>query len=99
VIACSPNNGVKFDPSKPHHGDGRFLSEKAGSFFSWVSMRWKEDSPPEIDYEALASIVGEADRALINFPAHLPRATWIGHATVLVQYREINFLTDPFIPL
>ena len=97
VAGCSSNNDVEYDRSKPHHGDGQFISNKSGSFFSWVSMRWRENSPPQIDDSALASIVGEVDHSLINSPADLPRATWIGHATVLVQYRGINFLTDPHL--
>lgn len=92
--ACSSSTAV-FDPSKAHHGDGKFISIKDGSFISWLSMRWREDSPPEIDPEEVKTIVSEADLALIASPADIPRATWIGHATVLVQYRDINFLTDP----
>jgi len=37
------------------------------------------------------------DLELINASAELPRVTWIGHATALVQYRDINFLTDPHL--
>lgn len=60
-------------------------------------MRFKEKSPPAIDREAIKSIVGVIDRVLIDSPADVPRATWIGHATVLVQYKNINFLTDPHL--
>lgn len=94
--SCSSSN-VVFDLSKPHHGDGKFISVKTGAFYDWLAMRWREDSPPEIDPEQLKTIVGEADRALILSSAEIPRATWIGHATVLVQYRGINFLTDPHL--
>ncbi len=94
--ACSSSTAV-FDPSKVHHGDGKFISIKDGSFLSWLSMRWREASPPEIDPEELKTIVSEADLALIESPAELPRVTWIGHATVLVQYQGINFLTDPHL--
>ena len=60
-------------------------------------MRWREGSPPQPDSAAIQSIVGEVDEALIASPATVPRATWIGHATVLVQYRDINYLTDPHL--
>ncbi len=94
--ACT-SSGVNFDPQKAHHGDGEFVSVKGGSFFNWLAMRWREDRPPQPDAEEIQSIVGAADRSLIASPAMVPRATWIGHATVLVQYQDINFLTDPHL--
>ena len=63
----------------------------------YLSMRWKEDSMPEPDIEYLKQIVTEADRDLITSQADIPRATWVGHATVLVQYKGVNFLTDPHL--
>lgn len=96
ISACASGT-VAFDPSRPHHGDGEFISVKGGSFFSWLSMRWREGSPPEINAEQVKTIVSEADNNLIASSAEFPRATWIGHATVLVQYRDINFLTDPHL--
>jgi N-acyl-phosphatidylethanolamine-hydrolysing phospholipase D len=96
LFACT-SSSVKFDPSKAHHGDGKFDSIKEGSFFDWLTMRWHEDSPPEPDLEKIKAIVGSADRALIESSADTPRATWIGHSTVLVQYQGINFLTDPHL--
>ena len=95
-IACT-SNGVVFDRSQAHHGDGKFISVKEGSFYDWLAMRWREDRPPEPGPEEIKSIVGEVDWNLIASPATVPRATWIGHATVLVQYRNINFLTDPHL--
>lgn len=97
IGACNSSSELRFDPTKAHHGDGKFISEKSGSFLSWVSMRWKEERPPEIDYQVLGSIIGDVDRVLIESPSDRPRATWIGHATVLVQYRGINYLTDPHL--
>jgi len=94
--ACS-NNAVVFDPDKAHHGDGKFVSVKEGSFLEWLAMRWREESPPEYDPEEVQSIVGEADRVLIDSASDIPRATWIGHSTVLVQYQGVNFLTDPHL--
>lgn len=91
------SSGVVFDPDKSHHGDGKFISAKEGSFFDWLAMRWREDSPSEIKPEEVKTIVGEVDMELIASPAVVPRATWIGQATVLVQYQGINFLTDPHL--
>lgn len=70
---------------------------KEGSFFDWLAMRWREDSPPAIDPKEVRTIVGSVNLELIASPAEMPRATWIGHSTVLVQYRGINFLTDPHL--
>jgi len=97
LSACGTNNGVVFDPHKPHHGDGEFISVEHGSPFDYFMMRQHEDNPPPPDPDEVSSIVGQADLALINSPAPLPRVTWIGHATALVQYDGVNFLTDPHL--
>ena len=97
LVSCSTPTGVVFDRSKPHHGDGEFVSLKKGSFFGHMKMRMREDDPPPRDADAVKAIVGEVNRGLIDSFAALPRATWIGHATTLVQYRGINFLTDPHL--
>jgi N-acyl-phosphatidylethanolamine-hydrolysing phospholipase D len=96
LTACS-NNGVDFDTGKAHHGDGEFVSLKQGSFFAHGRMRAKEGDPPEPTAQEIASIVTDADLELIASPAEVPRVTWIGHATALVQYRDIAYLTDPHL--
>ena len=58
-------------------------------------MRLREGSPPPIDPEEVETLVDTVDRSLIMSVANQPRATWIGHATVLVQYRGINFFNRP----
>ena len=97
VTSGCASTSVEFDPNKPHHGDGRFVSKKEGSFFGHMFMRMREDDPQPRDPEDIATIVGETDRALIASAAEQPRVTWIGHATALVQYRGINYLTDPHL--
>ena len=96
LAACS-SSGIKFDTTKAHHGEDRFISGKTSFFFPWLSMRLKEGTVPAIDPEQVETIVGSVDRRLIESPADTPRATWIGHATALVQYQGINFLTDPHL--
>ena len=96
-LAGCGSSGVRFDPDKPHHGDGVFNSEKQGSFFGHFRMRQREPDPPQPDPDEAASIVTEPDLELIYSPADTPRVTWIGHATALVQYRDINYLTDPHL--
>ena len=96
LSGCAVNN-IEFDPQKPHHGINNFVSKKDPSFFGHMFMRMKEEPPEPRDPEEVASIVGEADLELIASPADQPRVTWIGHATALVQYRDINYLTDPHL--
>lgn len=97
LLASCSSSGVAFDPDKPHHGDGEFVSDKRGSFWGHFMMRQREANPLPPDPDEVASIVTDADLDLINSAADLPRVTWIGHATALVQYRGINFLTDPHL--
>ena len=97
LAACGARNGVVFDSGKAHHGDGEFVSVKQGSFFGHFMMRLREDDPPARDPEEIKSIVGVADRQLLGTYAAQPRVTWIGHATSLVQYQGISYLTDPHL--
>ena len=97
LVACGTRNGVVFDPAKAHHGDGEFTSVKQGSFFGHFMMRLREDDPPVRDRVEIKSIVGVADRQLLGTYAAQPRVTWIGHATSLVQYQGISYLTDPHL--
>lgn len=61
----------------------------------YLKMRLKEGGFPPITEQEKASVIGKPNLALIRSPSRLPRATWIGHATMLVQYKGNNFLTDP----
>ena len=97
LSACSAHNGVVFDPNKAHHGDGKFVSVKEGSFFGHMMMRMREDDPLPLDPEEIKSIVGVVDQQLLASFAEKPRVTWIGHATSLVQYKDISYLTDPHL--
>ena len=97
AAGCGASTGVVFDPNKAHHGDGEFVSARQGSFFGHFMMRLREDDPPPRDPAEIVSIVGNADLGLIRSYARQPRVTWIGHATALVQYRGINYLTDPHL--
>jgi len=89
--------GFKFDLEKEHHGGNSFKNRSVTSFAQWLRMRFKEGNYPSIDQAKIASIVEKTDLRLIHSSADLPRATWIGHATMLVQYRGVNFLTDPHL--
>ncbi|MEM7565154.1 MAG: MBL fold metallo-hydrolase [Pseudomonadota bacterium] len=97
MSACSASNGVVFDPKKAHHGNGEFISKKEPSLFSYMMMRQRENDPVPLTEEQKAMLVKPADIELVNASAEVPRVTWIGHATALVQYRDINYLTDPHL--
>jgi N-acyl-phosphatidylethanolamine-hydrolysing phospholipase D len=75
----------------------RSVSATTATFTNYFSMRRKEGSFPEPTPAEIASVTGKTDLALLATPADQPRATWIGHATVLAQYHGINFLTDPIL--
>ena len=97
MLAGCASTGVNYDPDKAHHGDGEFKSIKQASFMAHYRMRQQEAPPVPPRPDEIESIVTEADLALIRSPADTPRVTWIGHATALVQYRDINYLTDPHL--
>lgn len=69
----------------------------SATFYNYFRMRLREGPFPKVDETDLHSIQTTPDRRLIHSPADLPRATWIGHATVLVQYRTVAFITDPHL--
>ena len=84
LAGCDVSNGVEFDPSKEHHGDGKFISKKESSFFKYLMMRQREPDPTPPTDDQINSIVTAVDRELIGSEADLPRVTWIGHSTTLV---------------
>jgi N-acyl-phosphatidylethanolamine-hydrolysing phospholipase D len=80
--------------------DFYYLANGAGaSFPDYLKMRLKEGGFPTVDKADIASVIGKADMKLIHSSASFdsPLATWVGHATMLVQFRGINFLTDPHL--
>ncbi len=78
-------------------GRNGFPSTNTVSILQWFRMRLKEGRYPRVEREHIESVRGEVDKGLIHSASEQPRATWIGHATVLVQYRGINYLTDPHL--
>lgn len=75
----------------------RYQSVGGSTVFEWLSMRYTEGLFPDVDPNDIASIQQAADLALIASPADEPRVTWLGHATMLVQYQGVSFLTDPHL--
>lgn len=97
TMALNSSSSATFDLTKSHHGEDSFKSKSQASFFQWLSMRVEEGSYPEPTETEIKSIVQTPDRELVHSSAEIPRATWLGHASVLVQYKDINFLTDPHL--
>lgn len=86
-----------FDTSKSHHGESGFISHVNASLFDYLKMRFKEKALPEVKDTDIVKVQRDADLALIHSPSEQPQVTWIGHATVMVQYRGVTFLTDPHL--
>ncbi len=100
LYACSVSH-TRSNPSMPaHHTDNGFrnlyIEPKEGGFFSFMRMRYFGDEEWP-DYEATADRLEKVETPSDNIttPGESPQLTWIGHATVLVQYQGINVLTDP----
>ncbi len=98
--ACSANQSQTDATMPAHHTQDGFrnlyVEPKSGGFFTFMRMRYFGDDE-WADYEANADKVERVTPQLdkILNPGEEPQITWIGHATVLIQYRGINMLTDP----
>ena len=101
MLLTNYSDNVKYDSNKVHHGKNSFKTKRSVSIFQWLSMRFKEGPTPSVAQKEIESILAEVELSQIDLKsasfADVPRATWIGHATVLVQYQGINFLTDPHL--
>ena len=102
MLPTNYSDNVKYDSNKVHHGKYSFKTKRSASIFQWLSMRFFKEGPtPSVAQKDIESILAEVELSQIDLKSasseYVPRATWIGHATVLVQYQGINFLTDPHL--
>jgi N-acyl-phosphatidylethanolamine-hydrolysing phospholipase D len=93
-----------YDPSKPHHRpDGfrnNYVDDNSRSLgevlrWRWTASRQGLPPPPSAPIARVAPDLRFLHANAAAGPAMQPAATWIGHATVLVQLGGLNLLTDP----
>jgi len=99
LVACMPAIVATEDKKPANHSDGKFrnpyVEPSKKNFFSFLKMKYFEEEFAE--YKGLEHTIPQTgiDLSLIHKHAEVPQVTWIGHSTALVQYKEINILTDP----
>ncbi len=88
-----------YDPDKPHHTQEGFRNNYlhgpiGGSFLRWQWERTTQGlpKPPANNYQFP---VDRPDLMWLRQNRNHTSATWIGHATVLMQVGGVNVLTDP----
>jgi N-acyl-phosphatidylethanolamine-hydrolysing phospholipase D len=98
-FAYALDNEKQVEKPAHHVEDGfqnPYVEKKNRGFFKYMKMRFfsKEEFA---DYESNAHKIPrvETDLDLIQKPPDTLQVTWIGHATILIQYKGINILTDP----
>ena len=98
VLLTTPGPIVAEESTKPaHHADGKFdnpySERKHTGFFNIVRARLSDEWK---SYDKNTDIVPTTQPNVVD--AHINNeatVTWIGHATLLIQHRGINVLTDP----
>lgn len=98
LTGCSGGNPY-YDPDKRHHTPDGFRNnyiegKGEASFLKWQWERLTQGlpKPPANGYSTPRT---EPDTTWLQTNKQATSATWINHATVLVQLRGLNILTDP----
>ena len=86
----------------PHHTEQGFnnpyLDAYKKNLFSYLKMRWfGNDKYANHAKNAHKVPITDTLEDLRPNPENLPRVTWLGHSTFLIQYGKINLLTDPIL--
>jgi L-ascorbate metabolism protein UlaG (beta-lactamase superfamily) len=98
IAAVAYAMNAYYDPAKPHHTRDGFRNNypqpPRASFLKWQWERWEQGLPktPEGGWHFP---VDQPDIAFLRSNRSEFTATWIGHATVLLQIGGVNILTDP----
>lgn len=72
-----------------------FIDDQQKGFGSFLKWQFTKERPGIYKSEIDKIPVSIMDIKQIKSPGDEPQVTWIGHSTVLIQYNEINILTDP----
>lgn len=103
LAACATAINVVRDGNKPHHTATGFrnnyltgLNNEGGNFWKWQFERTRNGlpKPPRNGYRFPLT---KPDVAWLKANRSETTATWIGHATVLMQMAGVNILTDPHL--
>ncbi len=87
-------------PLPSHHvGKGfqnPYLASSSRGFFKYIKMRYFSEEQ-FADYQTGAHTIPtvKPDLKRLYQPGSRPQVTWVGHATMLIQYRGMSILTDP----
>ncbi len=105
IVGCASKLPDWYDPAKAHHRpdgfvntDGLSTNKAFTDLIRWRWKAWRGGLPPAPSrvYKGYADIpVVKPDLQLLADPGRDPIATWLGHATVLLQMGGVNILTDP----
>lgn len=100
---CAAVVNLHYDKNKPHHTPAGFrnnylanLNNGSGNFWKWQWQRFGAGlpKPPANNYQFPRV---KPDVARLKANRSETTATWIGHATVLLQVAGVNILTDPHL--
>jgi N-acyl-phosphatidylethanolamine-hydrolysing phospholipase D len=99
TAGCAIAMNAFYDKNKPHHTPEGFKNNYSDtvateSFWAWQweRIRGGLPKPPANNYQFP---VVKPDLAWLAANKTQPTATWVGHATVLLQLGGLNILTDP----
>ena len=87
----------KNQPNKEHHlEDGSFKNNYSSSinktFSDLIKWRWNRTEPKPFNFK-----LHKNDPKFLKENREIPTLTWIGHATLLIQIKGVNILTDPHL--
>ncbi|MGQ5523263.1 MBL fold metallo-hydrolase [Chitinimonas sp. PSY-7] len=93
----TPSN-PDYDPSKPHHTTTGFKNNypfTRPGFSAFLKWQWGRWTRHEVTHKLDQIPRAKPDIAYLAQNRQNATATWIGHATVLLQLGGLNILTDP----
>ena len=98
-LAGSPSEPITWLAPSPQTEDGRFANPVGGLLNARLRTRlpffWKRIAVTLHPRPGAARRAFEAPDVRAAAAPPLPRVTWVGHATVLVELERARFLTDP----